>query len=55
MGVNKERKALGLKGYLVSYPRIPQGKFFKTFAEARKEMDRQMFSGSSESGISEVK
>jgi len=46
-----ERK---LKGYLVSCPRIPQGRFCKTMKEAKKEMDRQMMSRASQSGISEV-
>lgn len=41
-------------GYLVSSPRIPQGRFFKTLTEARKEMNRQMMAGHSSSGISEV-
>ena len=41
-------------GYLVSSPRIPQGRFFKTMKEARKEMNRQMMAGHSSSGISEV-
>ena len=41
-------------GYIVSSPRIPAGRFFKTMKEAEKEMDRQMRTGSSSSGIGEV-
>ena len=40
-------------GYLVSCPKIPQGVFKETLAEAKKEMTRQM-RFSRESGISEV-
>jgi hypothetical protein len=48
----KIRKA---KGYIVSCPRIPDGKFFKTKKDAIKEMERQMRAGSTQSGILEVK
>jgi hypothetical protein len=41
-------------GYVVSCPRIPKGRYFKTKKEAMKEMDRQMRAGASQSGIREV-
>lgn len=41
-------------GYLVSCPRIPKGRFFRTMTDARKEMDRQMRHGARQSGIAEV-
>lgn len=41
-------------GYVVSCPRIPKGRYFKTLKDAKKEMDRQMRSGASQSGIREV-
>jgi len=47
-----ERKKI--VGYRVSCPRIPAGRFFRTYEEAKKEMDRQMSKRASRSGISEV-
>ena len=41
-------------GYIVSSSKIPQGKFCYTISDAQKEMEKQMKSGASQSGISEV-
>ena len=42
------------KGYIVSCPRIPQGRYFKTLPQAKREMARQMAKGNRESGILEI-
>jgi len=41
-------------GYKVSCPKIPQGRFFKTYDEALQEMERQMANGATNSGITEI-
>jgi hypothetical protein len=42
-------------GYVVSCPRIPQGRYFKKLIDAKKEMERQIIkTGCSQSGIREV-
>jgi len=41
------------KGYVVSSPRVPKGRYFRTLREAKRELNRQL-RYSSESGIREV-
>ena len=48
----KSKKVIG---YSVSCSRIPQGRFFRTMEEAKREMDRQMKAGARESSIMEVR
>lgn len=48
------KKGTNIAGYLVSCPRIPDGRFFKDKKTAKKEMDRQMRAGASQSGLSEI-
>jgi len=41
-------------GYVVSSPRHRDGVYVRTMSQARKEMDRQMRTGVSQSGIREI-
>lgn len=41
-------------GYVVSGTRVKDGRYFKTWKEARKELDRQMKAGATSSGIMEI-